>query len=125
MAEISGTEGSVKAGGVAVEASKWSASLKQAVIDRTNFTTSGEPRNAAGQRTGAITMSGPYSTTTALHAKGIIRGQLVTFVLGITASLAITVQGRVEDVTHDQDKDAGSNWSISAQQYGAATVAPL
>lgn len=125
MAEISGTEGFVRVGGVAVEASEWRANLKQAVIDRTNFTTGGEPRNAAGQRTGTITMSGPRSTTTNLAALGITRGSLVTFVLGITASLGLTVVVRIADLDFSQNKDNGSDWSLSGEQYGAAAVTGL
>lgn len=125
MAEISGTEGSVLAGGVALEASEWTWDGDQAVIDRSNFTTNGEPLNAPGQRTGAISMSGPVSTTTALAAKGVTRGALVTFQLRVTANLRVQVVGRVSKVNYKQNKDSGSDWVINAAQYGAATLVGL
>lgn len=122
MAEISGVEGSVLAGGVALEASEWSFDGDQAVIDRSNFTTAGEPLNAAGQRTGAISMSGPTSTTTLLGPKGVARGALVTFRLKVAANVWVEVRGRVSKFTINQNKDQGSNWSVQAAQYGPATI---
>ena len=89
--EISGTEGSIMVGVNAIEGSDWSADLDQAIIDRTNFTTLGEPLNASGQRTGSITMNGPVSTTSSLTLAGISLGLKVTFKLGITAAIFVTV----------------------------------
>ncbi len=125
MAEISGTQGSVLAGGVALEASDWSWDGDQAVIDRSNYTTAGEPRNASGQRTGQISMSGPVSTTTALAAKGVTRGTLVTFRLRVTDTLYVEVQGRVSKYNMTGSHANGANWSIQAAQYGAAAIVGL
>lgn len=125
MAEISGTEGSVLAGGVALEASEWSGDFDQAVIDRSNFTTNGEPANAPGQRTGSITMRGPVSTTTALAAKGVTRGTLIVFRLRVTPNLLIQVAGRVGKCNWNQNKDTGSDWNVQASQYGPVTIVGL
>lgn len=125
MAEISGTEGSVLAGGVALEASDFSWDGDQAVIDRSNYTTQGEPSNAGGQRTGNISMSGPVSTTTALAAKGVTRGTLVLFRLRVTANLWVEVRGRVSKHNLTGSHANGNNWSIQAAQYGAATITGL
>lgn len=119
MAEISGVEGSITAGGAALEASEWSADLDTAVIDRSNFTTAGEPVNARGQNTGTITASGPASTTTNLAGKGITRGALVTFVLRMTANVAVTVQGRVSKISYSNSSSDGPKWTVNAAQYGA------
>lgn len=118
MAEISGTEGYVLAGGVEIEAADWSIDGDAAVIDRSSFLSRGLPKNATGQQTGNITVNGVNSTTTALTAKGVVRGALVTFRLGVTANLWIQVVGRVSKVMHNQNKDSGSNWTINAAQYG-------
>lgn len=125
MAEISGVEGSCLAGGVALEASDWSADLDQAVIDRSNYTTAGEPSNASGQRTGSISMNGPISTTTALAAKGVTRGTLVLFRLRVTVTLYIEVYGRVSKFNATGSHANGANWSVQASQYGAATIVGL
>lgn len=123
--EISGTEGSVTGAGVALEASEWDFDGDQAVIDRSNFTTGGEPANAPGQRTGAISMSGPVSRTTALAAKGVTRGSLVVFQLRVTANLMLQVVGRVSKCKWGQNKDTGSNWTVQASQYGPITIVGL
>src|SRR5262245_3238094 len=118
---ISGVEGFVQAGGISKPCDKWTASLKQVVVDRSNFMTAGEPLNAAGQRTGDITIEGPYEAPI-----GIDRGQLVTLTLGISATpFAVVVTARVSDLTVNNDKDSGPRWSITASQYGPATVTGL
>lgn len=124
MAEISGVEGSVLAGGVALEASECSIDLDQAVVDRSHWGTAGEPLNAAGQRTGTISASGPVSTTSNLALKGVTRGSLVTFRKNVNSAgtVFIQVQGRVSKVSLNNNKDQGPNWSITASQYGPATL---
>jgi len=122
MAEISGTEGSVLANNVALEASEWSVSRKGAVIDRTHFGTNGLPLNAAGQKTGDFSMSGPVSTTSNLALKGVDVGSLLLFRFRVTVNLWLQSYGRVSQVDHKQNKDSGSDWVINASQYGAVTV---
>lgn len=123
MAEIGGTEVSMLANGVALEVADFGWSGRQAVIDRSNATTAGEPRNASGQRTGQITASGPRSTTTALIAKGIVRGALVTFRIRATANIYVEVQARISQEEFSCGHTKGADWSITAEQYGAATFA--
>jgi hypothetical protein len=125
MAEISGVQGSVKIGAAVVEASEWSADLDQAVVDRSNFATNGEPLNAGGQRTGSITMSGPVSTTSDLVLAGITRGSVVAFVLGCAATVSLTVSARVSKVSYTNNKDDGPKWTVNGSQYGAATLTGL
>lgn len=124
MAEISGTDGSVTAGGAALEATEWSADLDCAAPDRSSFLSAGSPRNASGQRTGTITMQGPISTTTNLTGKGIALGVLVTFKLfiSVSAGISIQVQGRVTKFNPKNNKDPGPDWSVTAQQYGDPTL---
>jgi hypothetical protein len=110
---LSGTTGYVLVNGVPKTASKWTASLKQAVIDRANFTTAGEPINSAGQRTGTITLEGPYEDTV-----GIVLGNLYTFVLGFTPQLLVQVQARVSDFTPSNDCADAPRWSLTAEQFG-------
>jgi hypothetical protein len=118
---ISGTEGFVLKDGVAKPADKWSANLKQVVVDRSNFMTAGEPLNAKGQRTGEVTIEGPYEAPL-----GIDRGQLVLLSLGLSAlPFAISVTVRVSDLVITNDKDSGPRWSITGSQYGAASVIGL
>lgn len=122
MAEISGVEGSVLANAVALEASDWSFDRDCAVVDRSNYTTGGEPLNARGQRTGTMSMSGPTSTTSALALKGVDVGSLLTFRFRATPLIWVEMRGRVSKINGTGNKDNGSNWSIQAAQYGAATV---
>lgn len=124
MAEISAVDGGVLANGAQLEASEWSADLDQATPDRSSWLTAGEPLNAAGQRTGTITVSGPASTLTALTAKGVARGSVVTFklYLSVLSNVFIQVNGRVSKFAPKNDKDNGPGWSITAAQYGAATI---
>jgi hypothetical protein len=126
MAELSGVEGSILADGQALEAVEWSIDRDCAVVDRTNFTTNGLPLNAAGQKTGSISASGPVSTTSQLAAKGIVEGALVTFVGVARASQCYaSVRGRVSKITINNNKDNGPGWSLQASQYGEATVVGL
>ena len=115
---ISGTQGYVLNAGVAIPADKWDADLNQATPDRSNFMTQGEPLNAAGQRTGSVTLQGPYEALI-----GFERGALATVGLGITADIAIVVVIRISNYKFSNDKDGGPRWQITGQQYGAATVA--
>ena len=119
---ISGVDGFVQAGGLSLKADKWTADLKQVVVDRSNFTTAGEPLNAAGQRTGDITMEGPYEGVI-----GVDRGQLVILTLGISQSqqLAVVLTARVSALNFTNDKDSGPRWSLTASQYGPATIQGL
>lgn len=121
MAEIGGTDVSMLANGFALEVADFQRTNRKAVIDRSNATTLGEPRNATGQRTGQITASGPRSTTTALIAKGIVAGALVTFRVRATPNLYIEVQARISEETMTNGHTKGSDWSITAEEYGAAT----
>lgn len=114
---LSGLTGSIKVDGTEKTADKWDADLDQAVVDRANFTTLGEPLNAAGQRTGQITMEGPYEGTL-----GVIRGQLYTFRLVMDNGVEITTQARVSKVKFTNDAKDGPKWVVNAAQYGAATV---
>lgn len=121
--EMSGVEGAILAGGVALEGVEWSIDRDCAVIDRTNFTTLGLPLNAAGQKTGSISASGTVSGTSNLAAKGIVEGALVTFVgVARASSSYVSVQGRISKITLNNNKDQGPSWSLQASQYGAATV---
>lgn len=122
MAEIGGTQGSATANGQTLEGSEWTFDGDQAAPDRSNWTTAGEPLNAAGQRTGTISMSGPVSTTSNLTGKGVTRGTVVAFVLIAAGGIRITVSGRVTKVGYRQNKDNGTDWNITAQQYGSANI---
>lgn len=124
MAEISGVEGSILAGGVALEASECSIDLDQAVVDRSHWGTAGEPLNAAGQRTGNLSASGPVSTTSNLVLKGVTRGTLITFRKRVNSlgTIFVQIQGRVSKVSLTNNKDDGPKWSIQASQYGPATL---
>lgn len=122
MAEISGVSGAILARGVALEGSEWSADLDQAVVDRSNFTTAGEPLNAAGQRTGTMSMTGPVSTTSSLAARGVARGAVVLFTFRVTAALGVQVYGRVSKVSYSNNKDNGPSWTVQASQYGPAVI---
>jgi hypothetical protein len=122
MAEISGVEGFVLAGGVEIEATDWSFDGEAAIVDRTSFMTRGKPKNAAGQENGSVTINGVNSTTTALAAKGVRKGVLITFRLGVTANLFIDIVVRVGRLSHNQNKDNGSGWTINGQQYGDVTI---
>src|SRR5262245_41554384 len=113
----SGTQGYVRIGGVSKTASKWTADLKQVVVDRSNYTTAGEPLNAYGQRTSDITVSGPYE-----GPLQVVRGSLVDVVLGISADLFITVRMRVGGVQFTKDKDGGPEFTLTGNQYGPASV---
>lgn len=115
---LSGTSGYVNVNGVAKTADKWSGDLDQAAVDRANFTTAGEPSNAAGQRTGDITVEGPYEA-----ALGILRGTVYTFRLGVTSLLYMDVPARVTRVSVNNDCKDAPRWRVTAKQYGAATLA--
>jgi hypothetical protein len=123
MAELSGVEGAILADGQALEGVEFSIDRDCAVIDRSNWTTNGEPLNAAGQKTGSISASGPVSTTSDLQGKGVIEGALVTFV-GVCRANAnyVSVRGRISKITINNNKDNGPGWSLQAARYGAATV---
>jgi hypothetical protein len=116
---LSGTSGYVQADGVAKSGDKWTFNGEQVAVDRANFTTSGEPSNAAGQRTGQITFEGPYEDA----PLGVDRGTVYTFKLGITAAIFLSVPGRVTNVTFSNDAKDGPRFSITAQQHGAANLA--
>lgn len=117
---LSGTLGYVKVNGALKPADKWSGDFDQAVIDRSNFTTAGEPANARGQRTGEMSIEGPYE-----GPMGIERGNLYVFLLGSTAGLFITATGRVSKISFTNDKDSGPRFSIKAAQYGPLGVTTM
>lgn len=114
---LSGTTGYVIADGVTLSADKWDASLDQVAVNRANFTTAGEPSNSAGQRTGQISLEGPMEDGTV----ALVRGALVTFKLGLTDTLFVTVNARVTNFNPSNDSNDGPRFKVTAQQHGAAT----
>ena len=120
MAEpLSGVLGSVRVNGLAVPGDKWTANFDQQVVDRSNFNTQGEPSNARGQRTGEISLEGPYE-----GPMGIDRGNLYDFTLSVVSGLLfLVVTGRVSNITFSNDKDQGPRFSIRAAQYGPIKIA--
>lgn len=115
---ISGLEGYVLVGGVAVTADEWSAPLDQAIVDRMNFMTNGEPFNAAGQRTGQITFSGPYEGPIIVQ-----RGTVYVFKLGFNTSFYVLINARIKNVTLSNKANDGPRFQIQAAQIGSAGLA--
>lgn len=123
--EIGGTSVFLIANGFSLEVADFQTTRRQAVIDRSSALSAGEPRNASGQRTGQLTASGPRSETTALVAKGVTLGSLVTFRQQITANLWLEIVCRIGEETLTCAHTKGADWSITGEQYGAATPVGL
>lgn len=114
---ISGIEGYVEADGTRLSADKWSASLEQTAVNRANFTTAGEPSNAGGQRTGTVDLEGPMEDGTV----SLTRGAVVTFKLGLTDSIWLSVPARVTNFSPSNDANDGPRFKVTAAQHGAVT----
>lgn len=123
--EISGVEGSVLVNGTEIEATDMSWDGDYAVIDRSNYTTAGNPYNAGGQHTGNISANGPISRITQLVAKGVVGRALLTFRLRVTPTIYVEVQGRVSKHNMTGSHANGANWTINAAQYGPPTLVGL
>lgn len=123
--EIGGTSVSLLANGYSLEVADFSTTRRQAVIDRSSALSAGEPRNASGQKTGTIQASGPRSETTALVAKGVTLGSLVTFRQRVTPNLYLDIVCRISEETLTCGHAKGADWSITGEQYGAATPVGL
>lgn len=123
--EIGGTDVSLLANGYSLEVTDFETVRRQAVIDRSSVLSLGEPRNASGQKTGTFRASGPRSTTTALVAKGVTIGSLVTIRQRATENLYLDIVIRISEETLSCSHTKGADWSVSGEQYGAATPVGL
>jgi len=114
---LSPLTGYVQVDGVAKTADQFSSSFRQIAVDRSNYTTEGEPLNSAGQKSGQFTCEGPYEGVI-----GISTGNVYAFTAGITALISATVNARVTEFEIFSDHQRGPRWRCTAEQTGAAVL---
>lgn len=114
---ISGTEGYVTVGGSELTADKWDYSGKSAIVDRSSFKTDSQPLNAKGQKTGVLNFEGPYE-----EAISVTEGEVYAFVLGLTDTVNLAMNARVENFDISDEHSGGPRFKITAHRTGGAAT---
>jgi hypothetical protein len=118
---VSGVVGYVQVGTLTTSRyafKKWTLKMMAALPKMSNFLSSYQ-RVVAGLISGQLTVEGPYDG----NSMAFTAGGSYVWVLGLSASISITVTALIEDITPTNDVDDAPRVTITAQSDGTFTAA--